>query len=73
MFVRNLESLCRLLLGQNAVAGLSGQPNLVVSFCNHHFTDVPISLAVSERKEIDPEDTLWNSVITPTGQPSDMR
>ena len=63
-----------LLLGQNAVhAGLSGRTNMVVSLWNHHFTHVPISLAVSERKKIHPEDTLWSSVITSTGQPCDMR
>jgi 6-phosphofructokinase 1 len=68
------DSAFCLLLGQNAVhAGLSGRTNMVVSFWNHHFTHVPISLAVSERKKIDPEDTLWNSVITSTGQPRDMR
>ena len=63
-----------LLLGQSAVhAGLSGRTNMVVSFWNHRFTHVPISLAVSERKKIDPADTLWSSVVTSTGQPWDMR
>ena len=63
-----------LLLGQSAVhAGLSGRTNMVVSFWNHQFTHVPISLAVSERKKIDPEGALWNSVVTSTGQPRDMR
>ena len=41
-----------LLLGQNAVhAGLSGRTNMVVSFWNHRFTHVPISLAVSAAQE----------------------
>jgi 6-phosphofructokinase 1 len=63
-----------LLLGQSAVhAGLSGRTNMVVSFWNHQFTHVPISLAVSARKKIDPEDALWSSVVTSTGQPWDMR
>ena len=63
-----------LLLGQTAVhAGLSGRTNMVVSFWNHQFTHVPISLAVSERKRIDPHGALWNSVVTSTGQPLDMR
>ena len=62
-----------LLLGQSAVhAGLSGRTNLVVSFWNHQFTHVPISIAVSARKKIDPEDALWSSVVTATGQPWDM-
>jgi 6-phosphofructokinase 1 len=68
------DSAFCLLLGQSAVhAGLSGRTNMVVSFWNHQFTHVPISLAVSERKKIDPEGALWNSVVTSTGQPRDMR
>jgi 6-phosphofructokinase 1 len=68
------DSAFCLLLGQSAVhAGLSGRTNMVVSFWNHHFTHVPISLAVSARKKIDPEDALWSSVVTSTGQPWDMR
>jgi 6-phosphofructokinase 1 len=63
-----------LLLGQAAVhAGLSGRTNMVVSFWNHQFTHVPISLAVSKRKRIDPDGALWNSVVTSTGQPLNMR
>jgi 6-phosphofructokinase 1 len=63
-----------LLLGQNAVhAGLSGRTNMVVSFWNHQFTHVPIPLAVSARKKIDPKSALWNGVVTSTGQPCDMR
>jgi 6-phosphofructokinase 1 len=46
---------------------------MVVSFWNHQFTHVPISLAVSERKKIDPGSALWSSVVTSTGQPRDMR
>jgi 6-phosphofructokinase 1 len=68
------DSAFCLLLGHNAVhAGLSGRTNMVVSFWNHRFTHVPISLAVSERKKIDPQDSLWSSVVTSTGQPWDMR
>jgi 6-phosphofructokinase 1 len=63
-----------LLLGQSAVhAGLSGRTNMVVSFWNHHFTHVPISLATSARKKIDPDDALWSNVVTSTGQSWDMR
>ena len=63
-----------LLLGQSAVhAGLSGRTNMVVSFWNHQFTHVPISLAVSARQKIDPHDSLWSSVVASTGQPWDMR
>jgi 6-phosphofructokinase 1 len=68
------DSAFCLLFGQSAVhAGLSGRTNMVVSFWNHHLTHVPISLAVSERKKINPQGALWNSVVTSTGQPWDMR
>ena len=67
------DSAFCLLLGQNAVhAGLSGRTNMVVSFWNHQFTHVPISLAVCERKKIDPLGALWSSVVASTGQPLDM-
>ena len=67
------DSAFCLLLGHSAVhAGMSGRTNMVVSFWNHQFTHVPISLAVSERKKIDPEGMLWSSVLASTGQPRDM-
>jgi 6-phosphofructokinase 1 len=63
-----------LLLGQCAVhAGMSGRTNMVVGFWSHQFTHVPISLAVSDRKKIDPEGDLWSSVLASTGQPAEMR
>ncbi|OPY81177.1 MAG: Pyrophosphate--fructose 6-phosphate 1-phosphotransferase [Syntrophorhabdus sp. PtaU1.Bin153] len=66
------SALC-LLFGHNAVhAGMSGRTNMVVSFWNHQFTHVPISLAVSQRKKIDPESVLWSSVLASTGQSRDM-
>jgi 6-phosphofructokinase 1 len=67
------DSVFCLLLGHGAVhAGMSGRTNMVVSFWNHQFTHVPISLAASQRKKIDPEGSLWSSVLASTGQPSKM-
>jgi 6-phosphofructokinase 1 len=67
------DSVFCLLLGHCAVhAGMSGRTNMVVSFWNHQFTHVPISLAASQRKKIDPEGALWSSVLASTGQPSKM-
>lgn len=66
------DSAFCLLLGHSAVhAGMTGRTNMVVSFWNHQFTHVPISLAVSERKKIDVSGSLWSSVLACTGQ-SDM-
>lgn len=67
------DSAFCLLLGQCAVhAGMSGRTNMVVGFWNHRFTHVPIALAVSRRKKIDPGGELWSSVLASTGQPSTM-
>ena len=68
------DSAFCLLLGQCAVhAGMSGRTNMVVGFWNHQFTHVPIVLATSQRKKIDPEGMLWSSVLASTGQRGDMR
>ena len=52
---------------------MSGRTDMVVGFWNHQFTHVPIGLATSARKRIDPEGALWSSVVASTGQPRDMR
>jgi 6-phosphofructokinase 1 len=66
------SALC-LLLGQNAVhAGMSGRTNMVVGLWNHQITHVPIALATSTRKKIDPEGALWSNVLASTGQPRQM-
>jgi len=69
----NDSAFC-LLLGQNAVhAGMAGRTNMVVGFWVNEFTHVPIPMAVSKRKKVDPEGWVWNSVLTVTGQPKEMR
>ena len=68
------DSAFCLLLGQNAVhAGMAGRTNMVVGFWMSTFTHVPIPLAVSQRKKVDPDGWVWGSVLTSTGQPKDMR
>jgi 6-phosphofructokinase 1 len=63
------DSAFCLLLGHSAVhAGMSGRTGMVVGFWNHQFTHVPISRAVSSRKKIDPDGSLWSSVLASTGQ-----
>ena len=52
---------------------MAGRTNMVVGFWNHQFTHVPIALATSQRKKIDPEGWLWSSVLASTGQPREMR
>ncbi len=63
------DSAFCLLLGQNAVhVALAGRTDAVVGFWNQHFTVVPIPLAVSCRKRIEPDGDLWRSVCQSTGQ-----
>jgi 6-phosphofructokinase 1 len=67
------SALC-LLFGHNAVhAGMAGRTGIIVGFWNQRFTHVPISLAVSARKKIDPEGWIWSSLLSSTGQPRYMR
>jgi 6-phosphofructokinase 1 len=62
-----------LLLGQNAVhAGMAGRTNMVVGDWGGISTHVPIPMAVSMRKRIDPDGWLWSTVLASTGQPRTM-
>ena len=45
---------------------------MVVGYWRNRFTHVPIPLAVSERKQIDPEESMWDQVLSCTGQPRKM-
>jgi 6-phosphofructokinase 1 len=67
------DSAFCLILGHNAVhAGMAGRTNMVVGFWKREFTHVPISLAVSTRKQLDPNGRLWGNVLACTGQPREM-
>jgi len=67
------DSVFCLLLGHNAVhAGMAGRTNMVVGFWDSEYTHVPIPLAVSRRKRIEPDGRLWGSVLESTGQPRDL-
>jgi 6-phosphofructokinase 1 len=60
-------------LGQHAVhAAMAGKTNLVVGSWNNRFVHLPIEAAVSTRKQVKPEGTLWRSVLESTGQPESM-
>jgi 6-phosphofructokinase 1 len=61
------------LLAQNAVhAAMAGKTDFVVGNWNEHFTLLPISEAVAERKKIDMEGELWWNIVEATGQPENM-
>lgn len=68
------DSAFCLILGHNAVhAAMAGRTDMVVGHWRNEFTHVPISVAVSRRKQIDPRGRLWNDVLSCTGQPRDLR
>jgi 6-phosphofructokinase 1 len=67
------SSFC-LLLGHNAVhAGMTGRTNMLVGFWKGEFTHVPIRLAASNRKKIEPSGRFWSTVLSCTGQPREMK
>jgi 6-phosphofructokinase 1 len=67
------DSVFCLLLGHNAVhAGMAGRTDMLVGYWNGEYTHVPIPLAVSKQKRIDPRGRLWSSVLESTGQPAGM-
>jgi len=67
------DSVFCLLLGHCAVhAGMTGRTNMVLGYWNGEFTHVPIPLAISRRKHVNPEGRLWSSVLQSTGQPREM-
>jgi 6-phosphofructokinase 1 len=67
------DSAFCLLLGHNAVhAGMAGKTNMLVGHWKGEFTHVPINLAVSSRKKIDPNGRFWSTVLSCIGQPREM-
>jgi 6-phosphofructokinase 1 len=66
------SSFC-LILGQHAVhAGMAGRTDVLVGYWNGRFTHVPIGLATSQRKQLDPRGEVWQRVLGATGQPEHM-
>ncbi len=63
------DSAFCLMLAHHAVhAAMAGRTGAVVGYWNQHFTLVPIEAAVAERKRIDRQGRLWQSVLQSTGQ-----
>jgi 6-phosphofructokinase 1 len=68
------DSIYCTILGQNAVhAGMAGKTGLMIGQWNNIYTNVPIELATSVRKTINPESMFWFNVLESTGQPADMK
>jgi len=53
-------------------AAMAGRTDMVVGNTSGHLTHVPLTLATSGRKTVDPEGDLWRAVLENTGQPMSM-
>ncbi|MBI9104556.1 MAG: ATP-dependent 6-phosphofructokinase [Spirochaetales bacterium] len=68
------DSIYCLRLGTNAVhAAMAGKTKVLMSQLNDHFVHVPMKMAVSRRNSIDPESSLWTTVLEATRQPEHMK
>ena len=57
-------------LGHHAVhAGMTGKTDLLISLWNNRYVHVPIGMAISRRRVVDPKGGLWRAVVEATGQP----
>ncbi|HEY6081295.1 MAG TPA: ATP-dependent 6-phosphofructokinase [Polyangiaceae bacterium] len=57
-------------MARNAVhAAMAGNTEMLIGRWHHHFVHVPMPLATRSRKQVDPGDDTWTSVIEATGQP----
>jgi 6-phosphofructokinase 1 len=64
------DSMYAAALGRRAVdAAMAGKTDLLIGYWHNYFTHVPLKLAVSKRKQVDPEGDLWREVLSTTGQP----
>jgi 6-phosphofructokinase 1 len=62
-----------LRLGHAAVhAGMAGKTDTVIGSWRRRLTHVPIPIAVSSRKTVDPNGYLWRTVLSVTGQADDL-
>ncbi|MDT7795956.1 MAG: 6-phosphofructokinase 1 [Mycobacterium sp.] len=62
-----------LRLGHAAVhAGMAGKTDTVIGSWRRRLTYVPIPMAVSSRKTVDPDGYLWRTVLSVTGQADDL-
>ncbi len=67
------DSIYCLLLGQNAVhAAMAGKTDLIIGRWNNMYTHVPITLATSERKYLNPNSVFWRNLMSATRQPLEI-
>ncbi len=58
------DSIFCLRLANTAVhAGMAGKTNAIIGYWNQHFTLVPIKTAISRKKTVDTNSSLWRSIM----------
>jgi 6-phosphofructokinase 1 len=64
------SNLFKLAYGKYAIGAynINNLEQALGLYWHGHYVHVPISLAVSARKQVDPKGDLWHSVIEATGQ-----
>jgi 6-phosphofructokinase 1 len=61
-------------MARNAVhAAMAGNTEMLIGRWHGHFVHVPMPLATRSRKQVEPGDDVWTSVIEATGQPRQFR
>jgi 6-phosphofructokinase 1 len=61
-------------MARNAVhAAMAGNTEMLIGRWHGRFVHVPMPLATRSRKQVDPGDDVWTSVIEATGQPRQFR
>lgn len=61
-------------MARNAVhAAMAGNTEMLIGRWHGRFVHVPMPLATRSRKQVDPGDEIWTSVIEATGQPRQFR
>ncbi len=63
------STYCARIGAYAAHAAMAGKTEMLVSLIHSRFVHIPIRLAVSGRKRIDPHRELWRAVVEATGQP----
>jgi len=52
---------------------MAGKSDIVIGYYNGEFIHLPVEVAVSKRKVLDPEGEVWLSVLEATGQPMSFK
>jgi 6-phosphofructokinase 1 len=61
--------LCDAFARHAVHAAMAGKTALVIGLLHDRFIHVPIELLATQQKRLDPDSSVWNAVLSTTGQP----